>query len=165
MAFTVEDGSGVEDANAYITVAYANEYFTDRGISAWTGADSVKEIAIIKATDYIEKVYGDKFLGYKNDEDQSLAWPRNGDDEEVGLPKALKQATAEYALRALSAALLPDPTVSATGKFITAESKKVGPIEKSFEYSEAMGVELIVPYPAADMLLRSLVYAGGRVIR
>lgn len=163
MAFTVEDGSGVEDANAYITVDFANDYFSERGITAWTGADGLKQIAIIKATDYIEKVYGMAFLGYKNDAQQSLSWPRNGEDEETGLPKALKQATAEYALRALSAALVSDPTHES--KFITAESKKVGPIEKSFTYSEADGVTILAAYPAADLLIRPLILAGGRVIR
>src|SRR5678815_4685019 len=69
MAFTVEDGSGVEDANAYIPIDYADEYFSDRAITTWTGSDAVKQAAIIKATDYIEKVYGTRFLGYKNDED------------------------------------------------------------------------------------------------
>lgn len=165
MAFTVEDGSGVEDANAYIEIAFADEYFTDRAITTWTGTDAAKQAAIIKATDYIDKVYGNRFLGYKNDEDQSLSFPRNDEDEEDGLPKALMQATAEYALRALSAPLAPDPTTSATGKLITAERKKVGPIEKEFQYSEATGVETLKPYPAADMLLSSLITSGSRAIR
>lgn len=43
MAFVVEDGSGIANANAYITVAYADEYFSDRGNADWAGmADDTK---------------------------------------------------------------------------------------------------------------------------
>ena len=60
MAFTVEDGSGVEDANAYVEFAYVDEFHLDRGNTEWTGADSVKQSAIIRASEYIDKRFGQK---------------------------------------------------------------------------------------------------------
>ena len=35
VAFIVEDGTNVENANAYVTLEYADAYFTDRGNDAW----------------------------------------------------------------------------------------------------------------------------------
>ena len=35
VAFIVEDGTNVENANAYVTLEYADAYFTDRGNDSW----------------------------------------------------------------------------------------------------------------------------------
>ena len=51
MAFTLEDGSGVAGANAYIDAAYFRTHHTDRGNSA--GADFIDnevEAGIIRAS-------------------------------------------------------------------------------------------------------------------
>jgi hypothetical protein len=162
MAFVVEDGTGLAEANAYIDVAYADAYFADRGIAAWTGDASAKEQAIVRATDYVDTVWGSRFRGGKSSQEQPLEWPRSAFD---GLPAALVKATAEYAVRALSTTLLPDPEVSASGAMVIETSSKVGPIEESFKYSEAAGIDLIKPYPAADNLLLTLCRTRGTVIR
>ena len=127
MAFTVEDGSGVEGANAYETIAEVTAYLTDRGRAAengWsTASASTQQAAIVKATDYAEKRFGPRFVGEPASDTQGLSFPREGgfdsrllrhiaDDE---IPKALKQAIAEYSVRSLDATLLPDPAGSASG--------------------------------------------------
>ena len=54
----VEDGTGLANANAYVSVEFADEYFSARGNQTWVGLGSAdKEAAIIKATDYLEAVY------------------------------------------------------------------------------------------------------------
>lgn len=168
MAFIVEDGTGVAGANAYIPVAYADEYFADRGETTWTGSDTVKQQAIIKATDYIETRWGDSFKGQPEflDPRQPLSFPRAGLYDRAGqpvegIPDNLKRATAEYALRALSAALMPDPTVNATG-VVTGTREKVGPIETETSYSGFMQNGRLRAYPAADRLLAQYVAGGGR---
>ena len=56
-----EDGTGLASANAYVSIEFADEYFSARKNEAWAGLDSAaKEAAIIKATDYIEEVYWGK---------------------------------------------------------------------------------------------------------
>lgn len=163
MAFTLEDGTGLEDSNALISVAFADEYHTDRGNTGWTGATGVKEAAIIRATDYLCNRF--TFLGDKYNEDQALEFPRvYEDEEEAEMPVKMQQAVAEYALRALSAALAPDPTTDDTGGRVTMKREKVGPIEEETHYSDS-SVSLLKPYPAADMLLRGLVDTARRVIR
>lgn len=170
MAFTVEDGTKPEGANAYISVAYADSYFTDRGIAAWTGDNAAKEKAIVKATDYIDKRFGRRFRGYRESRDQELEWPRMNAVDNDGwllsnkdeIPRQLKKACAEYALRALTAALVEDPT-GASGE-VEAVREKVGPIEEETRYrasvrspkSATVSDYNIPEYPAADMLLEEL---------
>lgn len=168
MAFTVEDGTGVADANAYITVAWANAYHADRGNTAWTGADALKEQAIVRATDYIETRWTGQFRGTPEflDPLQPLQWPRlnaydaNGIAYE-GIPDLLMRATAEYALRALSAALMPDPEYAQGAT--TLVRKKIGPIETETRYAEVVN-PIVHEYPLADRLLRPLLNGPARYV-
>lgn len=63
MTLVVEDGSGLLSANSYCDAEFVDLYFSSRGISTWTGDTSVKEAALIKATDYIETRFGHRFGG------------------------------------------------------------------------------------------------------
>ncbi len=169
MAFTVEDGTGLDDANAYIEVDYADEYFDDRGITAWTGSSTVKEQAIVRATDYVETRYGNNFAGQREVDGQALSFPRDyiydfEGNEIEGVPVNLKKAVAEYALRALSAALMPDPDVNDSGRAVKSTRQVVGPIEDTTEFFQGVA-RLTKPYPAADKLLSSLLVSRGGVIR
>lgn len=173
MAFTVEDGTGKADANAYIAVADVDAYFTLRGITAWTGSNTVKEQAIVRATDYIETRWGPRFLGIPEfpDTPQALSFPRlyifdRSGLQIEGVPDKLKKATAEYALRALTATLMPDPEVADSGAMVIGNRQKIGPIETEVTYAASMGVRTLKAYPAADKLLYELVTSGGaRAVR
>jgi len=82
-----------------------------------------------------------------------------------GVPDRLMEATCEYAYRANSAALAPDPTVDATGVRVKGTRKKVGPIETETQYAENASVSTIKPYPAADRLLQEyLTFGSGTTI-
>ena len=82
-----------------------------------------------------------------------------------GIPLKLEQATSEYAFRALTIILMPDPVIDASGRTVTLDREKVGPIEveKRFEEGGALS-RLIHDYPAADRLLSEYITAKG-VIR
>lgn len=126
MAFTLEDGSGVNGANAYVDVAFVDTYHTDRGNTRWD-TDGVtptttaqKQTSIIKATDHIDTRFGRRFVGFRKTKEQSLEWPRLDDFDLDGflfsgvdnIPRQLQKACAEYALRALVLGnLLPDPSL------------------------------------------------------
>lgn len=116
MPFVVESGGGDADANAYISVEYADDFHTLRGNSTWVEAgDPDKKEAIIRATDYIDKRFGRLFLGQRMESAQGLEWPRIDAIDYDGfllnyVPSKLQRATAEYALRALIYIVLaPDP--------------------------------------------------------
>lgn len=81
-----------------------------------------------------------------------------------GIPIKLQEATCEYAFRANSTTLAPDPTVDASGLRITGTTKKVGPITTDYKYAEEQMPVITKPYPAADRLLQEYVKSGG-VIR
>lgn len=172
MAFTLETGAGVANANSYATADEADAYFEERGVTAWTGSADVKNALLIKATDYIETRYGNRFKGEVEfpDTPQGLSFPRTGIDGYEGIPICLKRATYEYALRALSAPLAPDAVYEANGKTLSSKRRKVGPIETVFTYT-ASGAGAVAPtfrpYPAADALLRPLLLpsGGNRVTR
>jgi len=79
MAFAVETGAGVSNANSYASVSAANSYVTDRGVTGWIDlSTSAKEQALIKATDYLEATYRDAWKGSRIAAAQSLSWPRSG---------------------------------------------------------------------------------------
>lgn len=165
MAFTVEDGTIVTDANAYITESFFRDWHVDRGNSdAEVESGDYEPVkvkaAIIKATDYVDKRFGNLFTGYKrsaNDSDQSLQWPRLDAFDTGGnyiksdeIPRALKRAVAEYALLALKIMnLLPVPapsfnsvdpstgeTTVAQGGLLQRDKIKVGPIEEEKWYNQ-----------------------------
>jgi len=78
-----------------------------------------------------------------------------------GVPIKLQEATYEYAYRAQSIILAPDPTVDASGLRVTGRKKKVGPIETDIKYAEEQMPVITKPYPAADRLLQEYISTGG----
>lgn len=168
----VETGAVVPSANTYVTLAFVDSYHTLRDNVAWAEAvEASKVAAIINATDYID--YRWRFIGSRSDEDQTLEWPRIGATDKDGfqqkdnVPVVVQQTVAEYALRALSAPLLPDPELDENGKYIVYKREKVGPLEEETRFSETVGRQLLSPYPTADRRLAAsglVLTAGGRVI-
>lgn len=177
MALVVEDGGGNSLANAYISVAYADTYHSDRGHTNWTGTNEQKEASIIRATDYLDKRFGRKFRGTRQSKSQALEWPRldaldndgyllAGEDE---VPRNLQKACAEYALRALTLGeLSPDPlspvpsqnnsssaaqSTDVISGFVKAKTEKVGPIETSTEYETSSQTSTNSPNRSGQSIL------------
>lgn len=131
MPFVPADGTNTETANAYCSVEYADEYHDLRGNTLWTGSETVKQAAIIKATDYIEQVYSQRFIGTYSG--VGLSWPRYNLSQYTSetIPETLKKATCELALEALTGDLNP-----ATGGSQNVIREKVDVIE--IEYDKAI---------------------------
>lgn len=173
-SFVPEDGTGLANANSYVDVAFADQYFLDRGITTWTGVDAVKQSALVRATDYVENRYSEKFMGCKFSDAQALHFPTDsgntddvtGDKIPDPMPVKLLKAICEYAVRALSAELAPDPTTDVTGQRVQAKTETVGPITESTTYAQGGLIYSFKPYPAADVLLKGLWRSvGGGTIR
>jgi hypothetical protein len=111
------------------------------------------------------------FSGGLNGGSQPLPFPRVGLYDDAGLavlgvPQAIRDATAEYADRARVALLAPDPAVDDRGAVITKLREKVGPIETETVYEAGSHLRnLLRPYPAADRLLAPYLTPAGRAIR
>ena len=135
MAFVVETGAGLANANSLASVAAADAYVADRGITGWTAlTNQVKEQALIRATDFLEATYRSAWRGFRNTETQALSWPRYDLYVDMFLvdsnivPAAVVRATIEMALRASTDATL----IEDQGRVITRE--RVDVLET--EYSE-----------------------------
>lgn len=157
----VEDGSGVINANSYVTTQSANTYFSERGVTAWLGTQLQKEQALIKATDYIEMRFAGKFCGTALTTTQTLSFPRSGLSNTM--PPELTKACCEYALVALAAPLAPNPTRDPN---ILSERKKLDVLEKDVTYRNGTQ-SVLKQYPQADLYISRLICSnnGNRVIR
>jgi len=162
MVMIVEDGSGVDGANSYVSVEYADAFFDARGRSDWHSNADHKEKALIKSTDYIDAVFGYRFKAQKFDPFQPLEFPRFGlydryQNVVIGIPDNLKKATCEYAVRVISGSeLLQDPNLSTTDFLLQSKKVKVGPIEEQYSYDMSNRPYKKL-YPAADNYLRDYI--------
>ena len=171
MAFQVETGSGDSGANAYLSVATVTTHHADRGNGAWSDFTMPdQESAIVRASDYLDKRFGVRFVGLRKTKEQGLEWPRLDAFDQDGyllsgpdaLPRQLLKACSEYALRAaLYQTLAPDapfpvpkqdltdaaavrPDQEETGQ-LTRVREKVGPLEEEKWYettSQTLGKNL-----------------------
>lgn len=154
----VEDGSGVADANSYVSVASVRTYATNRGVTLPSSDDEVAAW-IIKATDYLE-AQACKYQGSKTNCDQSLQWPRTGviiccvEIANNVIPKQLKDAQSSLVL-AQNEGLVLQPNVTATD-FVTEET--VGPI--TTKYANPVQAGITARFTAVDSLLEPLFFAS-----
>jgi len=170
MALVVEDGSGKSDAEAYVSVDFADTYFTNRqGSTAWNDSavtTSDKEAAIRNATAYLDRRYNGNWIGRRVYKEQALAFPRTDiidiDGFAVGnddVPKNLEHACCEAAVLALSEDLLPDLTN--TG-IISEESVSVGSVASTTKYEG--GKSQIKTYRKVTTLLRGMLRNQGTIV-
>ena len=98
----VENGTGLPNADSYVSVEFADSYFSARGVSAWVAlTQTQKEQALIKGTDFIDSIY--QWYGKKATTEQSLRFPRvnlrDYEGQEVtGVPNCLKQAVCDASM-------------------------------------------------------------------
>lgn len=172
MTLVVQDDNGnAAGANGYLSVADFKLYHDARANPYSSFNDTAIAAAIVRATDYLDTRF--RFVGERrNSPDiQSTQWPRNGAYDQdrrmiTGVPREVKEATAEYALRALSSPINPDPARDVTGAAVAERSESVGPISESVKF--VGGATFVLPkYPAADNKLRmaGLLRNAGSLLR
>jgi hypothetical protein len=153
MSLITEDGTGKSTAESYIGVTDADTYHTNRGNTAWTGAEAVKEAALRKATDYMEQVYRSRWKGLRVLSTQALSWPRNycyvadkmdyfATDE---IPTEVKNACAKLALKSLSGALYGDLSQNVTEKTVGPITKRMDPYSPQSKRYVAVDA-MLAPY-------------------
>lgn len=165
MTLTVEDGSRVTGANSYVSIADADAYHAARGNSSWTGEDTAKEAAILRAMAWLEsrpwkgRPYSGPvgFTGY-----QALQWPRV-DVELEGyavpwdeIPQGVVNALCEAALVEIGSPGALAPELERGGQV---RREKVDVIETEF----FAGAPAVTVYAALNQHLRGLVRGGGSV--
>jgi len=171
MAFIVEDGTNVANANSYETVAALNTYWKDRGRSSTflASTNSLKESALILATDYVDSTFINRWKGLRTNDSQVLAWPRKGVVDQDGvtldddlIPSALKNSVFELADAHLAGVDI-QPDITNPGQ-ITRTKVKVGSIVDEVAY-EAGGAGQTPAFNKAEALLRGLVVSSAELVR
>lgn len=170
MALVVEDGTGKDDADSYISVADADTYNTAHNAdTVWDAADtSAKEKALRLATQYLDDNYAGRWFGSRSNADQALSWPRAGITDIDGyaiendeMPQKLLDACTEAAIRSANGtSLMPDIDEPGT---IKKERDKVDVIETEVEY--VGGKSQIALFRIIDELLTGLYSSGGQLWR
>jgi hypothetical protein len=171
MALVVETGSGLSNAEAYASEAFADAYVaayvTGALATAWLAADSAnKEVALRRGAQYLDGEYGGMWNGDRYDADQALDWPRSNfylDDRlqtATTLPNALLQANVELAIRALSDNSLVDDVTA--GGSIAEYEVKVDTITERTKYIGGSNQQK--QYSIIEQLVSKLI-GGGRIIR
>ncbi len=156
MTLIVENGTGLANAESYISVADADARHAAFGNDTWTGTDAVKEAALRRATAYMEQTYRQRWKGTRLKRDQALSWPRYGaqvdgfDVSSIVVPLEVINACADLALRAITADLSEDQ-----GRVIIRE--KVGPLETEYSEFGPQGTR----FTAVDGLLGAYLKGGG----
>jgi len=168
MALIVEDGTGLDNAESYLSADDFKAYHKDRGNVVSIGGSEIEQ-KLRLATEYIDLRWGPKAIGYPITETQALVFPTDYFvTDPVSLPIKLERATAEYAFYAITGDLYYDVD-NLSGGGIIRKLEKVGPIEEETEYSgSGLGATgRRNPIVAkADSLMRAITNSGqGGVYR
>jgi len=137
MTIIVEDGSGMANAESYLSVSDFKAYCDNRGMSYASQTDAVIEQKLRIATGYIDTVK--RYKGQRLLSAQSLEFPRAsltdwGGIAVEGVPGRVKQACAELAYKAFTENLYTDLD---RGGMVTSQS--VGQISVSYADGAPVG--------------------------
>lgn len=173
MAFTVETGAGLANANAFVSVADFKAYCDLRGLGYSDYSDAQIEQAIVRATDYLSNSFA--WQGWRVKERgasggaQALAWPRVSVVDGAGysvpstsLPVELVQATSEIAFyelgnnRAMAPAYTPHERIKV---------EKLGPMMTEYDLSRLDADGARPELLAVRDLIGQFLERGGRASR
>jgi hypothetical protein len=149
LALVTEDGTGLSNAESYISVADADTRLGNLGQTNWATLQiAEKEAALRRSTAFIEQALRERWTGYRLHKTQALSWPRwyvvvDGYPVDPNtVPADVANACADLAMKAAAGDLNAD----LTPRVIT---KKVGPIETQYDRYSPQSVR----YRALEMAL------------
>ncbi len=156
MAFVVEDGTGLADANALISLETFYSFADSRNANVDGYDSSAIQGAIVTASqDYISVYYC--FKGELLNPDQGLALPTT----EVTINNKIKQATYEAALLSLNGNLFVNPSSIDSNGAILSESGSLSSMGDSVTYQEGTQYTTTKPTPTVDLLLKPFITGGA----
>lgn len=162
MTLIVETGSGVEDANSYVSLEDAQAYAKARGLGFTRLEDKATQYLVL-AMDYLESLRAN-YIGMKVETTQPLQWPRkyaviDGSlFSDSAIPSEIKHAQIRLAI-AIQDGFDPLPTREAAAFVI---KEKVGQLETT--YSEAIQTSGVPIIRSVNALLAPLLTNGGGIV-
>lgn len=157
MSLIVEDGTGMENAESYASVAQADARLAALGMTNWAALTSTeKEQALRRATVAMGQFCGGRWKGTRLYRIQALDWPRYGVEVDgYGIPSTevpvdVVSACIDLALKAAAGDLNPDLSRAV-------KREKVGPLETEYaDYSPQA-----TQYRALNQALSVYLRGGG----
>jgi len=164
MPLVVEDGTGLANSNAYISLDDAEAYYLETIGSAWLPDDEVKDAAIIRAARYLD---GMRFKGVRTRKrEQAMDWPRYAATDCDGTVIPSNEVPVEIAranaLLAFFEAATPgglDPNVTLTQ---LAKREKVDVIEVEYRDTQATAENNRPIITGAMDLIKCLTISGSQ---
>ena len=155
MAFIVEDGTGIEDANAYVDKPFTENYLLGERLAQFMAlSDGEKEAAIIAGTQFVDVSY--EWIGSRQSLEQGLNWPRIDAEYQgfviEGVPAAMKKATCE----AVWLAMTEESLFSTDGDKEVARERIEGAVDVSYVNPKDKVKENQTRFEILDKLLRGL---------
>jgi len=161
MALVVENGTGLANAESYISVAGADARMSGFGNDTWaTLTTTEKEEALRRATVAMVQSLRERWTGARVTATQALDWPRYGvtvDGYQVAstiVPADVAAACADLAFKAAAGDLFPD-----LERGIVRE--KVGPIETEYDRATPQSTRR----PSIEMMLSPYLTGGSSMAR
>lgn len=153
--------SGAANANSYVTITQANDYFAARfGAGAWTAlSEASKEVALRHATRNLDL---QRYRGWPLTDTQALQFPRERGDwnSESGIPQVVQDACCEEALWVATHASTGGESTRQQMQAQGVASYSVGDLSETF----ASGGSGAVLCPRASALLRHWIARGGQLV-
>lgn len=159
MPLIVEDGSKPQNANSYCSIEFADNYHELMGDADWAGFDTAtKTSALIKATESLDLLYGQRYLSMRWPGVQSLLWPRyvfvdrnNYIRQQNEIPVELQKAVAIHAMN-IANGLEAYPQPNQASKVKKEKYKSEGS-EVDIEYRSPVDVETFAGLNRVELLL------------
>jgi hypothetical protein len=153
VAFIVEDGTGIEDANAYVDEDFVKNYFMGERLTQFIELED-KESVIVSATQLVDISYD--WIGGRKSLEQGLNWPRT--EAELygfiaeGIPSAVKKATCE----AVWLSMTEESLFSNENNREVARERVEGAVDVSYVNPKDMVKETVTRFEILDKMLRGL---------
>lgn len=162
MSLVVENGTGLPNAESYVSVADATARHAALGNTGWAtvATDALREQALRRATVYMEQAYRQRWKGTRLLREQALSWPRYGaqvdgaDIASTVVPVDVANTCADLALKAVAGDLNADVTPRVI-------REKVGPLETEYDRYGPQSTQ----YRGIDMALAPYLTGGGAMAR
>jgi len=161
VAFIVEDGTGIKDANAYVDPGFVENYFHSDRLAQFTALSADEKIAaIITGSQLVDISY--EWKGTRSTIEQGLSWPRDDVDfdghEVIGIPAAVKKATCE----AVWIAMTEESLYSTEGDKEVASERIEGAVAITYVNPKDRVKENITRFEVLDRILRGLYETGDQ---
>lgn len=172
MPLVVEDGSGLWDAESYVSASDCADYCDARGLTFSDADENAQEAALRRATAYLDSTFRGRFIGRRvNGRAQALEWPRRNaydaaNEEYLALdevPQEIITATCEAAVRELAEPGSLSPDLERGGAIKSIKAGSVG-----IEYAgnaPASTTFTVIDNAVAGLLVSTGAGLVGRAVR